>query len=149
MFVSRWISQEMAVLNFPKVMLCIGALAAAMLAGCGGGDGRVVHSVSGEVLLDGSPLPAGDILFEPVDQAISPEAGKVTNGQFSMQAPAGKCTVRITAMRASTKTEVGAMGEAVAKKEQYLPAQYNSASTLTADIPSGGTSDLKFEVSAK
>lgn len=117
------------------VLLCA---CACFLPGCGGAGPR---SVSGTVTVDGQPLTSGEILFEPEDTTKSPDAGQIKDGKFAFSAKTGKVKVKITAMREIPgKTLVGAMGETLASTEQYLPAKYNTATELTAEVKASGNS---------
>ena len=40
-------------------------LSALLLAGCSAGDGQVRYRVSGDVKIDGQPVPYGEVLFTP------------------------------------------------------------------------------------
>jgi hypothetical protein len=116
--------------------LAVVCACACFLTGCGGGDGP--RPVSGTVTLDGQPLPSGEILFEYEDTSKSADGGQIKDGSFTFSAKPGKAKVTITAMREIPgKTVVGAMGEALPSTEQYLPAKYNTATELTAEVKAG------------
>jgi hypothetical protein len=130
----------------PVSALCFSA------AGCGGGasDAPERYPVSGTVTFDGQPVPEGEIVFIPTSETGRPDAAKIENGAFSLQATAGPKKVQITAYRdAAGKTETGAMGEQLAAREQFLPARYNEQSELTSEIKSGGENTLEFPLVSK
>jgi hypothetical protein len=115
------------------------------LAGCGGSGPQ---SVSGTVTVNGQPLAAGEIQFEPTDATKGADAGQIKDGQFSFKAKPGSVKVKITAMRDTGKTVVGAMGEQLPAMEQYLPPKYNTATELTAEVKSGGGNKYTFALDA-
>lgn len=132
-----------------KRLVCLLGLAAAMLAlpACGGGDAAPSRAnVTGQVLLDGQPMPDGEVSF--VQSGVPSAVLEVKNGSFSGQAYQGKSTVEVRAYKAGKAVEMG--GEKYGgEKENYIPAKYNSESKMTADVPAGGRTDLKFEVTSK
>lgn len=114
----------------------------------GGCDsGPRLHSVTGNVTLDGAPLPEGDIIFAPVDVSQGPEAGKVKDGKYELKSREGKMKVRINASKIKPGGALGAAGEPVA--EEYLPAKYNSETTLEAEVKSSGTNTFDFPLESK
>ena len=118
-----------------------------LVAGCDSGGPQ---SVSGTVTLDGQPLPSGDILFVPESGDQGADAGKIEDGKFSFTSKPGKMKVQITAQReVAGKTERGAMGESLAKTEQYLPPRYNTATELTAEVTPGGSNRFEFPLQSK
>lgn len=114
---------------------------AVVLTGCGGGN----HKVSGMVTFNDQPLPEGHIAFIPEGSGKG-GGGPITNGQFSISAQPGKHKVEITASKLLPfpPGQVGMYGEKEAVR-QYLPAQYNAKSELTADIPPSGPLEFKLK----
>jgi hypothetical protein len=112
------------------------------LLGCGdGGPPRYV--VSGTVTWRGEPLPAGQIVFEPLDPQVPGASGTITAGTFRCLASAGAQRVKIFAQRAAATVD-STMG--AAPQEQYLPARYNHESQLQAEILAAGPNELKFDL---
>lgn len=102
--------------------------------------------VKGTVNLDGKAMPDGDITFSLPGEV--PSSLPIQNGSFSGKAPIGKNRVEVRAYKAGTPTKMGDQtfgGE----KENYIPAQYNTGSTMSADVVSGGANDFKFDVTSK
>jgi hypothetical protein len=136
-------------------MLTAWALGWALLSlpGCGGGSDVKRTSVSGTVQLDGTPLPAGTIQFIPNPGVKGPPVQlEIHDGKFSASTAngptAGQNAVQITAMKKTGKKTKTIMGEEADEIIQYIPAQYNEQSTLTADIQSGGE-PLTFQLESK
>ncbi|OWK41869.1 hypothetical protein [Fimbriiglobus ruber] len=108
------------------------ATAAAVLAGCGGGDNKI--RVHGKVNLDGQPIKVGAIQFQPTDGKSPTAGGEIKDGTYSTEVPRGKMKVSISSSKVIGKRkpfpnspEVDVMGEAV-------PAQFNTNSKLEIDV---------------
>lgn len=114
-------------------------------AGCGGGPSE--YTVSGTVTFDGQPVDQGEIRFMPADGQGTPYAGPIAGGKFECRVSAGQKRVEINATRESATPAP----DGLPNFESYIPAAYNSQSTLTATIPpdSGSlTFDLKSDGSS-
>lgn len=108
--------------------------------GCGGG-GPKVFTVTGTVTFDGQPVEQGEIVFFPADIG-SPCAGSIAGGKFECRVPAGENRVEITATRESPTPA----SDGLPNYESYIPAQYNTESTLTASVAAGGENTFTFEL---
>jgi hypothetical protein len=113
--------------------------------GCGGG-GKAAYPVSGTVTFDGQAVEEGDILFVPVPLSSAVEGGKIEGGTFKFQATAGKKRVEIRASRPDPKLK-NPMGKPT--PVDYIPAKFNSESTLSADVEAKGTNEFKFDLKSK
>ena len=102
-------------------------------------------TVKGTIQLDGKPMKSGEIEF--VVTAEPPKMMEIKDGVFSGEVFVGKNAVRIhmytLGAPASTDPDKKPM------KMESLPAKYNTATTLSADVPAGGSSDLKFDLTSK
>src|SRR5262249_33247710 len=105
------------------------------VAGCGEADPRQ-YEVHGTVNWEGKPLPEGDIAFIPQQKEFRPEAGKIKDGKYRFRSRAGPMRVEIQATR-PLPGKLGPMGEPAI--EDYIPARYNSESTLHAEVGDGKT----------
>jgi len=119
--------------------------------GCGGTTGPERASVSGSVTFDGVPVEKGSIAFIPDGATVGPTAGAlIEKGRYQtasgMGPVLGSHRVEITAHRAGNKVDVAGIGGSgagpsaagsVQQTEMYIPAQYNTKSTLTVTIKSG------------
>lgn len=126
------------------VLVALGAV----LVGCGGSKkAREVQAVSGSVALDGQPLAEGEIYFKTTSTG-DVDILAIENGRFQGDVGVGPRRVEIYAYH--EKEVVPMPGEPPIKtRENYLPARYNVASTLSAEIGPGGFSPLTFEISSK
>jgi hypothetical protein len=118
-------------------------------AGCGGGDGR--EGFSGTVTFEGQPLN-GSIEFVSQD-GQQQSGGVVTNGQYSVPAeqglPPGNYTVRIYSSGVGPEvdpTQPPGPESMEPPPEDPIPAEFNTESTLTAEITSGGENVFNFDI---
>jgi hypothetical protein len=112
-----------------------------VLTGCAAG-GKTKTRVNGEVLLDGKPLPEGEISLVVAGEV--PETLTITGGKFSGDVTQGDKKVEIRAFREGKIPPTATIKEA--PKENYVPAKYNSDSTLKAKVTSAGIEPAKFEI---
>jgi hypothetical protein len=112
------------------------------LIGCGP-SGSEKYTVTGTVTFDGQPVPDGHIIFAPTEPGSAPDAGKIIQGKFELTATAGKKRVEIHASRESGPIDpvMGAV-----PRVPYIPARYNSASVLTAEVTKQGPRHLQFDL---
>jgi hypothetical protein len=125
--------------------LPVAALAALCFAlvGCGAGDGKI--PVSGVVTFDGAPMPDGYVTFTP-EGGGTPAAAPIAAGKFELGVKPGAHRVEIEASRfVGEKNEI--MG--LQPREQYVPARYNSETTLTSEVTADGENDFTFELTSK
>ncbi len=113
------------------------------VSGCGSGDGKVL--VTGIVTFDGSLMPDGYVIFTP-EGGGTPAAGPILDGEFALSATPENHRVEIEASRfVGPKNPV--MG--LQAREQYVPARYNSASTLRHEVKLQDTNVFDFRLSSK
>jgi hypothetical protein len=139
-------------------VLCgtLGGVALAWLAGCGGGEppGLAIH---GDVKFQGQPIDEGVIALLPTSGG-PPISGRIQSGQYSIpneRGPApGKYRVDIEGFRKTGKkipdmVTPHAPGEQrgmIDERVPYVPAQFNSQSTLTVDVtPDNEKYDFELE----
>lgn len=111
--------------------------------GCGPGDGKV--PISGVVTFDGNPMPDGYITFTP-EGGGTPEAAPIAAGKFELGVKPGPHRVEIEASRfVGEKNPI--MG--LQPREQYVPARYNSETTLRSDVNADGENAFTFDLTSK
>ena len=121
--------------------------------GCGGdsGSGLIGGAIFGTVTLDGAPLEHGTIRIKWSGSAAGAD---IANGKFAIPANVGpipgKHRVEISSQEGGSKVTstdpTKAMGEASGPPPtKRIPAKYNSASELTAEVKSSGDA-LTFQL---
>lgn len=135
----------MAGLRLLMVFAWCGALC--LVLGCGE-KGPQRYEVSGTATFDGAPIEKGDISFEPTDKSQAPDGGVIENGKFKFAAQAGSKLVQIRASRPlpperQDNPEMGLL------YEDYIPAQFNSSTTLKAEVTATGPNTFTFDLKSK
>ncbi len=145
----------------------VGAAVALLLAagGCGGGPAYV--PVSGVVLLDGKPYAKAVVSFQPVGTAENPNPGRGSSaytdeqGRFVLKcddgtngAVVGKHQLRIMT-KGNDVVQLADGGGSVdggtpppKGTVDPIPADWGTDSKREVDVPAGGLSDLKFEITS-
>ncbi len=127
-------------------LIRLGALlaATALFAGCGGSRGV---PVTGSVTFEGQPVEQGAISFVDSNQKAPSEGAAIVNGKFETLVTPGQKRVEIRASRPvkPNKNDPNTAG----MREDFIPARYNSVSTLTAEIVAGKENTLKFDLTEK
>ena len=135
-----------------KLLTAIGLFVfACPMLGCGpkevGPKVAALVDVAGSVQLDGKPMAEGDIAFATLGGG--PAIIKIKDGKFEGKCSAGEKRVEIRAYRPGQPIMMDGKPTSDPIPENYLPAKFNTESTLTAKIATGGTKDLKFDVESK
>lgn len=124
------------------------ACAAAVLLLCGtlgcGSDGMVV--ASGGVTFDGQPLADGAVSLYPADKSVAPQGGRIRGGRFQLRCRPGKYRVEILASR--PKEGAKELTPGMTPLEQYIPAQYNDASSLEAEVSTKSRQEFTFDLAS-
>jgi hypothetical protein len=124
------------------------------LAGCGGADddGLDRQAVSGTVTMAGQPLEKGTIQFLPDGGDASKAIGggaPITAGSYAISAeeglPPGNYIVSISAP-AGGADQGGDPGSGAKLPKETIPSKYNTATTLKAQVKSGETNAINFEL---
>jgi hypothetical protein len=134
--------------NVTVTTLLVATLACAY--GCGANDGP--QAVSGSVTYRGKPLTHGTVTFLTTSGAPGPAAGAlVTDGRFEVPAARGlepgTYRVAISAPEPGgvlTREEKAA--GASPKARESLPAKYNAATELTAEVRAGAENRFDFDL---
>ncbi len=113
-----------------------------ILMGCGGQSGLEFSTaqVEGTVTYRGKPLETGKIRFIPdgevVDGKVAGQAvfADIKDGKYSIPAAEG---VTVGKNRVKMQVSSAGDGEKIEVVEQFIPDDYNSQSTLSAEIKAG------------
>ncbi|MFM8494138.1 MAG: hypothetical protein ACKOEM_01245 [Planctomycetia bacterium] len=102
--------------------------------------------MSGTVTVDGAPLAEGWITFRALDGDTRGCAGRITQGDYRVEAFAGPARIAVTAMREVPGEFIYLSPDSgpKPKTEQFIPRCYNEKTELQADIPRGGIHGLDF-----
>ena len=123
----------------------VATVLAGFLTGCKSSTtGPNMVPVKGTVNLDGKSMDGGEIRFIlPGQPAVVIE---IKNGAFSGNAPAGKNRVEVVWDQDGPPNP---MDPSTRIKVNTVAPQYSGANTiLSADVPSAGATDLKFDVTS-
>jgi hypothetical protein len=121
------------------LLLMLGVLCPAVVSGCGDG----LAEVSGTVLIDGRPLPEGEIIFEEADRSKTPAASKIVDGKYTVRVLPGAKVVRVNASR-PTRIPDPVLGAAA--REPMIAPEFNEKSRLTVEVKPGNNSRVDFAV---
>ena len=131
-------------------------LLGSILTGCGGG-GLDRAEVRGRVTFEGAPVQSGSIAVIPAAGPSGPSVGAAINGGTyeiaRTEGPVpGSYRVEIRATRKTgQQIEAGEGADdpsaMIDEIEMYIPPEYNSDSTLTAEVQAG-TNEIDFALGA-
>ena len=111
------------------------------MAGCAKSDPTA--EVRGKVTLDDQPLAEGEIYF--VTPGMPPEILRIQDGTFAGKVRLGQRRVEINAYRPAVLPPTATIaGEP--PKENFIPARYNSESTLQAEVQRPGPNQFEFSL---
>ena len=104
---------------------------------------KTTFGVSGSVSFDGEPVSNGQILFLPADSSAAPNAGRIENGTYHSRPLREPSGFRSAPPGAVGEPPPGALGP---EYQDYIPARYNTDSTLTADVQPNDENRLDFHL---
>jgi hypothetical protein len=124
-----------------SLLFAVLGLAITFASGCGPSEPVVKkYPVSGTVTFDDKPVEKGIIQFtNPADGGV--DSMEITGGSFKGEVRSGKRRVEIIAKKEEPGPMPGVMNEV-----NYIPAKYNSQTTLEADIKEGPNEGLKYDL---
>lgn len=123
--------------------------------GCYRDDPLDRQAISGTIRLGGQPLAAGAILFDPVsEQAGTAVGATIHDGSFAIarkNGPVpGSYKVRIYASsRVQAPAPKGSSERKPRPMVELIPVQYNSQTELRAEIVSGQTHSLRYDLTSE
>jgi hypothetical protein len=125
----------------------------AVILGCGTGTPKTVP-VSGKVTLDTQPLANADVSFFPTNvekgkMAVEASGKTDAEGNYSLKlnkggtpgVPPGNYKVRVSVFDRGEGTRP--------PRGQLILPKYNRETTLTFEVPAGGTQSANFDLSSK
>lgn len=125
------------------------------LIGCGGKayEGPARLPLTGKVTFDGQPIDGGTITFVPTIDKARPSGGAIVNGEYKVPeekgANGGAYRVEIHWHKPTGKkipdSDTGGLVDEVA---DVIPLQFNTQSTLTAEVSASKT-QFDFDLKSK
>ena len=112
--------------------------------GCNSSQRDVV--VTGNVTYQGKPVETGEIVFADATGSAPSAHSQIVAGKYELRTLPGKKQVRITATRETGKMLEGGMGAQVPERVDLIPAQYNTSTTLSANVEPGANPPLDFKL---
>lgn len=101
------------------------------------------------VTFDGQPVETGTIVFRPLDPAVAPQGAPVSAGRYAVDCPPGRHRVQIRGTRPVDESRVPRtmprLGTAPVR-EDYIPAAYNTESTLEIEVVAGQANVFDFKL---
>ena len=122
------------------------------MAGCNRPRPPVMVPVSGTVSYNGKPIAEGLIVFAARDGSCAPNLLKITAGRYEGRVIVGDKRIEVRAMRKAKRSESAATGPGADEGpvlENWIPAEYNDASTLTRLLEPPGPVTIDLELAAK
>jgi hypothetical protein len=132
----------------PNPAIAILAVGCTILAGCGS-SARV--TATGMVTFDGQPVHTGVIIFQPLEREAAPQGTLVNAGRYTIQCRPGRHRVQIRGTKLVDESRVPRSMPRLASAaiyEDYIPASYNTASTLEVDCVAGHSNVFDFQLTS-
>ena len=129
------------------------------VSGCGS---EKLAPVSGTVTLDGKPLAGATVSFQPTAEREGIEAplgstGKTNDkGEYTLQTITGKPGAVVGKHKVAISRHAQQVGDSDARAprggwplKDQVPTQYNEQTTLTYDVPAGGSDKADFALKSR
>jgi hypothetical protein len=104
--------------------------------------------------LEGQPLAKGTIQFAPTsDKVPTTETAGIVDGKYTLPRSKGlvpgtyKVAISSVTEMAETREPHNAPGKVGPAPKNLVPKQYNTASTLTAEVKAGQPNEFDYEIS--
>ncbi len=131
-----------------------------VVAGCGSSAEYELAPVSGVVMLDGKPVPYTRVIFIPqgTPGQVNPGPGSTAAcddaGKFQLKtvrgedgAVVGKHAIQISSTGPPRSTSGDT--DAGPPSKEVFPPEFNASSTLTFEVPAGGTTAADFKLTSR
>lgn len=126
------------------------AVCCVAFVGCQKSDG--LTPVKGTVTFDGAPVEKGTINFAPKGGPGTATGAPIVDGKYEARVSPGKMAVTIYAQKTvpiENPTQEQIERGITETTEDIIPAKYNRASTLEADIAEGQKDPVDFELTSE
>jgi len=144
----------MLVIRLATVLVVLGLASGLVTGGCGD-DSHGRHAISGMVTVDGTPLAAGNISFQPMEGQASSGGSVISAGKFLVPSGGGLLTgkyrVVVHAPLPGTggQASAGAPGEPPMPPSEMIPADWNKASEHFIDVREQGPFTFEFPIATR
>lgn len=132
--------------------LTVSLLLGALVSGCGE-EGPDIAYVTGQIKMDGEPLPNATVVFIPMSGGRPAGARTDENGEYELNfgsgrqgAMLGENKVRITTLSDPMEDEEGNMMPGSPEK---VPMQFNTATELRFTVEPGKENIANFDISSE
>lgn len=135
----------------PAIVSSIAIVIPLLLSGCSSEPaGPEMFAVTGTVSFDGTPVEDGRIQFRKAEGDQKAFSTEIKAGAYKLETEAGTMQVEITASRPTGKFDTSNPDDPPQPiGEMYIPAKYNTETTLTAEVKSSGENVIPFELTGK
>ena len=121
--------------------------------GCGGSDVDLVK-VTGTVTMNGEPVADAEVLFKPVAGGRLSHGKTDAEGRYTLEYLPGQRGAIVGAHQVSVSTYVepdtdSSDPEKMAGRPETIPAEFNSRTTLEAELEPAGSTVLDFDLEAE
>lgn len=127
------------------------AVCGGAFCGCKPDDGFT--AVTGTVTFDGAPVEDGYVTFAPKGGAAGTTSGaQIVKGKYEARVTPGTLGVSITAtkkVKIENPTQEQIDRGITENTVDYIPAKYNTASTLEATVAEGQKDPVNFELTSE
>ena len=134
-----------------KYLRCLSmfVLAGLVASGCSSPEPAGI-AVSGTVEFQGKPLDRGTIEFAPTSDQGTFSGAPIVDGQYQIPAEnglaPGQYSVRISSSEGGAAAAEGPPGESAITAKERIPAAYNTATTLKAEVKPEGEQTFDFKI---
>ena len=121
----------------------------ACCVGVGGCRPDATATSSGTVAFDGRPIETGVIVLRPLDARLAAEAAPIEAGRFVVKGRPGRRRVEIRGTQVVPDSELPPTTPrmpGVPLRRDYVPAAYNTESTLEVEVKAGGANVFDFDL---
>ena len=129
-----------------RYLLCVTLMLTA--TGCWSTSKYPLDSVAGTVTLDGKPLPDAFVNFQPIggpgSTAITDDQGRYSLKTIDGEPGAVIGLHKVTIYSAHSKEAASEDESIVRTPKEIVPEKYNYDSTLTFEVPIGGTTSADW-----
>lgn len=126
-----------------SLVLC---LFVATLTGCGSSsDGPEMVTTQGEVTWKGQPVETGRVIFRLLDGDRRGFSAPIEGGKFEIETYPGQVRVEIRASRLVPGKFDNSNDEPEPMGEMYIPAQFNTQSTLVLNVPADEATEFNLD----